>query len=107
AEVAEVQGQLLAVAHARAVVQAVGPTNPLAELEDADAFCQRVLAFALAYADLARRDWERFVGPRDQLGGVSHSAPQSSLRGSEWYGYSRGAAVPGLPRRIRCGIDFR
>jgi uncharacterized protein (DUF2252 family) len=70
-EVAEVQGRLLAVAHARAVAQAIGPTNPLAELEDADTFCQRVLAFALAYADLTRRDWKRFVGQRDQLEDVS------------------------------------
>jgi uncharacterized protein (DUF2252 family) len=62
-----VQAEVLARIHARAAARAVGPSNPLAELADADAFCQRVLAFALLYADLARRDWVRFVGRRAEL----------------------------------------
>jgi uncharacterized protein (DUF2252 family) len=66
-EVATVQARVLARIHARAVADAVGPTNPLAELEDADVFCQRVLAFALAYADLAARDYKVFVGRRAEI----------------------------------------
>ena len=31
---------------------------------DADAFCQRVLCFALGYADIVHRDWSRFAGTR-------------------------------------------
>jgi hypothetical protein len=62
-----VQAAILARIHARAAARAVGPTNPLAELADPDAFCQRVLAFALSYADLVRSDWTRFVGARTQL----------------------------------------
>ena len=41
--------------------------QPARELEDAGAFCQRVLGFALGYADTARRDWQRFVGARTEL----------------------------------------
>src|SRR5262249_4563141 len=52
-----VQASILARTHARSAMRAVGPTNPHAELEDAETFCQRVLAFALGYADVARRDW--------------------------------------------------
>jgi uncharacterized protein (DUF2252 family) len=69
--VASVQAEVLARIHARAVARAVGPTNPLAELADADAFLQRVLAFALGYADVVRRDWQRFVGARTQLENVA------------------------------------
>ncbi len=65
--VARVQAEILARVHARAAARAVGPTNPLAELADPDAFCQRVLAFALGYADVVRRDWTRFVGARAEL----------------------------------------
>src|SRR5262249_1953327 len=45
--VVRVQAAILARTHGRAAMRAVGPTNPLAELADPDAFCQRVLAFAL------------------------------------------------------------
>ena len=69
--VARVQTGILARIHARAAQRAVGPANPLAELADADAFCQRVLAFALAYADQTHRDWTRFVGARAELDDVS------------------------------------
>lgn len=61
------QAAILARVHARSAMRAVGPTNPLAELEDPGAFCQRALAFALAYADVVRRDWQRFVGARAEL----------------------------------------
>jgi hypothetical protein len=71
AAAASLQGSILARIHARAAARAVGPTNPLAELADADAFSQRVLTFALGYADLARRDWMRFVGARGDLDKVS------------------------------------
>jgi uncharacterized protein (DUF2252 family) len=67
AEVATVQARILARIHARAVAGAVGPTNPLAELEDVDVFGQRVLAFALAYADLVARDYKVFVGHRAEI----------------------------------------
>src|SRR5262245_30857749 len=65
--VARVQGELLARVHARSVARAVGPTNPLAELADPDAFASRVVAFALGYADVAARDWDRFRGARAEL----------------------------------------
>jgi uncharacterized protein (DUF2252 family) len=65
--VATVQAEVLARIHARAVGRAVGPANPLAELSDPDAFGQRVLSFALSYADLVRADWTRFVGARAEL----------------------------------------
>jgi uncharacterized protein (DUF2252 family) len=70
-EVARVQGTILARIHARAARRAVGAANPLAELEDADGFCQRVLAFALGYADRVRQDYNRFVGARAELDDVS------------------------------------
>jgi uncharacterized protein (DUF2252 family) len=66
-DVAKVQAAILARIHARAAARVVGVANPLAELQDVDGFCQRLLAFALAYADLARRDWQRFVGRRAEL----------------------------------------
>jgi uncharacterized protein (DUF2252 family) len=66
-EVARVQGAILARIHGRAATRAVGPTNPLAEAADAETFAQRVLSFALGYADLVQRDWTRFVGARADL----------------------------------------
>jgi uncharacterized protein (DUF2252 family) len=69
-DVAQVQGSILARIHARSALRAVGPTNPLAELAEPDTFCQRVLSFALGYADQARRDWTRFVGARADLDAV-------------------------------------
>jgi uncharacterized protein (DUF2252 family) len=77
AGVVRVQAQILARIHARAAARAVGPTNPLAELADADAFCQRVLCFALGYADVVRRDWSRFVGARADLDNVSGWAAEA------------------------------
>jgi uncharacterized protein (DUF2252 family) len=65
--VARVQAAILARTHARAATRAVGVANPLAELDDPEAFSQRLLAFALGYADLARRDWTMFVGRRAEL----------------------------------------
>ena len=58
-------------------VRAVGSADPLAELSDQDAFCQRVLAFALGYADVATRDWTRFVGARAQIDDVASWAGAS------------------------------
>jgi uncharacterized protein (DUF2252 family) len=66
-EVAQVQAAILARTHARAVMRAVGLPRLLAQLGETDAFCQRVLSFALAYADLVQRDWTRFVGQRADL----------------------------------------
>ncbi len=71
AGVARVQATVLVRIHARAATRAVGSANPLAELDDPDAFCQRVLAFALGYADVATRDWTRFVGARAQIDDVA------------------------------------
>jgi hypothetical protein len=65
--VARVQANILARTHARAAARVVGVANPLAELNEAPAFMQRTLAFALAYADLAQQDWKRFVGQRAEL----------------------------------------
>ena len=59
---------LLARTHARAdKPRVIGVANPMAELNDAPAFIQRTLAFALAYADVAQQDWKRFVGQRGEL----------------------------------------
>jgi hypothetical protein len=75
--VAKVQATILARIHARAAARAVGVANPLAELADTEAFCQRVLSFTLGYADVVRRDWQRFVGARAQLDDVSKWAGSS------------------------------
>src|SRR5262249_35181376 len=72
--VARVQAGILARTHARSAARAIGPTNPLAELADADVFCQRVLAFALAYADVTWRDWSKFLGSRAEIDDVAHWA---------------------------------
>jgi uncharacterized protein (DUF2252 family) len=66
-DAARAQAGILARTHARAAARVVGVANPLAELGDAEAFCRRTLAFALAYADLAQQDWSRFVGRRADL----------------------------------------
>jgi uncharacterized protein (DUF2252 family) len=66
-DVGRVQADILARVHARAAARVVGVANPLAELGDGEAFCERALAFALAYADLARQDWGRFVGRRAEI----------------------------------------
>lgn len=66
-EVALTQAAILAGTHVRSTALAVGPTNPLADLGDPEAFVQRVLTFALGYADLVKRDWTRFVGQRPEL----------------------------------------
>src|SRR5262249_51485173 len=66
-EVGRVQAAILARTHARAAARVVGVANPLAELGDAEAFCERMLAFAVAYADRARQGWVRFVGHRAAL----------------------------------------
>jgi uncharacterized protein (DUF2252 family) len=63
----QVQGSILARVHARSAMRALGPSNPLAELQDTDVFCQRILVFALGYADVVRRDWQQFVGARADL----------------------------------------
>src|SRR5262249_7816592 len=70
-EVMKVQAAILARTHVRASTRVEGPTNPLPELADADRFRQRVLSFALAYADLVQRDWSRFVGARADLENVA------------------------------------
>jgi uncharacterized protein (DUF2252 family) len=75
--VARVQAGILARAHARAAGRVVGVANPLAELNEVEPFCQRILAFALAYADLARRDWKAFVGRRAELEDCERWATES------------------------------
>jgi uncharacterized protein (DUF2252 family) len=65
--VGRVQAAILARVHSRSASRVVGLANPLAELADPDAFIQRVLAFALAYADVVQRDWTKFVGARADL----------------------------------------
>ncbi len=65
--VAQVQAGILARTHARSAARAVGPTNPLGELENAEKFCMRVLAFVLAYADLVQQDYTRFIGQRMEI----------------------------------------
>jgi hypothetical protein len=73
-DVIKVQAAILARVHARASMRLQGPSNPLPELADADRFRQRVLAFALAYADVVNRDWARFVSARAALENVAQWA---------------------------------
>jgi uncharacterized protein (DUF2252 family) len=77
-EVARVQAAILARTHARAAGRALGPSNPLAEIADADKFCQQILAFALAYAELTVQDWTRFVAHRQELDQCERWAAEGS-----------------------------
>jgi uncharacterized protein (DUF2252 family) len=70
-DVMKVQAAILARAHVRASMRLQGPTNPLPELADADRFRQRVQSFALGYADIAYRDWQRFAAARGDLENVA------------------------------------
>jgi uncharacterized protein (DUF2252 family) len=72
--VVQVQAGILARTHARASARAVGPTNPLGELEDAERFCLRCLAFVLAYADIVFQDYTRFVGHRGEIENIAQWA---------------------------------
>jgi uncharacterized protein (DUF2252 family) len=65
--VAKVQAGILARTHARASARTVGLPHPLDQLDDPDAFNQRVMAFVLAYADVTQQDWKRFVAQRAEL----------------------------------------
>ena len=66
-DLGRIQMAILARVHARSVGRAVGPSNPLAELSDPEAFCQRVLSLVLGYADIVHADYKRFVGARADL----------------------------------------
>jgi uncharacterized protein (DUF2252 family) len=73
-QLARVQAQILARAHVRAAVEAVGPSfraTTQSMLEDPDRFGQRILAFALTYADQVLTDYTRFLGARADLENVS------------------------------------
>jgi uncharacterized protein (DUF2252 family) len=80
-DVLKVQAAILARSHVRASTRYQGPSNPLPELADAERFRQRVLAFALGYADVAYRDWSRFVAARPDLENVSQWANVDSPSG--------------------------
>lgn len=77
-EVMKVHAAILARSHVRASARVQGPTHPLPELGDADRFRQRVLAFALGYADIVQRDWTRFVAARPDLENVANWASGGS-----------------------------
>jgi uncharacterized protein (DUF2252 family) len=64
-ELAAVQGRILARIHRAALFRASAGSKPLAGMDGA--YQQRVLAFALAYADIVRKDWEEFVKRRAEL----------------------------------------
>ena len=66
-DVIKVQAAILARIHVRSTTRVEGPSHPLPELDDPERFRQRVLAFALAYADIVQRDWARFVSARGDL----------------------------------------
>ena len=66
-ELGRIQMGILARVHARSAGRGVGPSNPLAELSDPEAFCQRILSLALGYADIVHGDYRRFVGARADL----------------------------------------
>lgn len=73
-QLARIQGQILARAHVRAAAEAMGPSShAIAQtmLADADRFGQRVLAFALNYADQVLADYARFLGARAELEDVA------------------------------------
>ncbi|MSU79201.1 MAG: DUF2252 domain-containing protein [Gemmataceae bacterium] len=59
-EVMRAHGAILGRIHLRSSMRYQGPVNPLPELDNIERFRQRVLAFALTYADVAWRDWQRF-----------------------------------------------
>ena len=81
-DLGRIQMGILARVHARSAGRGVGPSNPLAELADPEAFCQRVLSLVLGYADVVRADYKRFVGagrpgPGGRVDGVGRpSRPQ-------------------------------
>ncbi len=58
--IVKAQGAILGRIHLRSSMRYQGPVNPLPELDDVERFRQRVLAFALHYADIAYCDWQRF-----------------------------------------------
>jgi uncharacterized protein (DUF2252 family) len=64
-ELTAVQGRILARIHRAALFRAGAGSKPLAGMDAA--YQQRVLAFALAYADIVRKDWEEFVKRRQEL----------------------------------------
>jgi uncharacterized protein (DUF2252 family) len=73
-QLARIQGQILARAHVRAAAEAVGPSSHAiaqAMLADADRFGQRLLVFALNYADQVLADFARFLGARAELEDVA------------------------------------
>ncbi len=70
-DVMKLQAAILARTHVRASTRYQGPSNPLPELAEVDRFRQRVLAFALAYADVVFRDWTHFVAARPDLEDVA------------------------------------
>jgi uncharacterized protein (DUF2252 family) len=66
--VARLHGEILARVHCRSAAREVGDTwNPLLALDHVDVFSRRVLAFALAYAERAEKDWQQFVKHRIDL----------------------------------------
>ena len=73
-DVIKVQAAILARAHVRESARLEGPINPLAQIGDVDRFRQRVLAVALGYAEIAQRDYARFVGARSDLDSVEQWA---------------------------------
>jgi uncharacterized protein (DUF2252 family) len=67
-QVAAVHGQILARIHARSAARVLGETrNPLAQLDDVDTFCRRILALALASAEQTNDDWQEFIKHREEL----------------------------------------
>ncbi len=66
-ELGRIQMGILARVHARSAGRGVGPSNPLAELADHEAFCQRLLSLVLGYADIVHGDYRRFIGARADL----------------------------------------
>jgi uncharacterized protein (DUF2252 family) len=66
-DLGRIQMGILARVHARSAGRSVGPSNPLAELADPEAFCQRVISLVLGYADIVHADYRRFVGARADL----------------------------------------
>jgi uncharacterized protein (DUF2252 family) len=67
--VARLQGDILSQAHLRSAGDAITSFAPL--VAEAEGFVERLLAFALAYAELVRSDWSRFVAARPQLDDVA------------------------------------
>ncbi len=70
-DVLKVQSEILGRIHLRSSRRLQGPVNAWPDLEEVERFRQRMLAFALTYADIAYSDWRRFRAAGAELANVA------------------------------------